>query len=227
MLGNFKRRLRNIFITGLLITVPIAFTYFILNFLFTKLDNLLSPAVTKILIYYGAPLSEGFRIPGLGVTLTVLIIFLVGVFTTNIFGKKLLTLGEKIVAKIPIVRNIYTGTKQVVTTIAQADTDAFREVVLIEFPRKGLYAVAFVTTPAKGEIRSLTGDDFITVFVPTTPNPTSGFLIFTSRTKVTKLSMTIEEGIKLVISGGIVTPAFNPDLLKGVEKIKTLKDSAV
>ncbi|MFQ5717698.1 MAG: DUF502 domain-containing protein, partial [Nitrospinales bacterium] len=113
MLAKLKRRMRNIFITGLLVTIPIAFTFFILNFLFNKLDSALSPSFTKVLIYWGVPVSENFRIPGVGVFMTVAIIFLVGLLATNIFGKKLVHLGEKIVEKIPVVRNIYTCTKQV------------------------------------------------------------------------------------------------------------------
>lgn len=205
--------MRNIFITGLLVTLPIAFTIFILNFLFKTLDNWLSPSITKLLILAGAPILEDFRVPGLGVAATVFIIFLVGVLTKNIFGAKLVQLGEMIVEKIPIVRNIYTGAKQVVTTIAHTDTNAFSRVVLVEFPRKGIHAMGFVTSETKGEVQALTEGDVVSVFVPTTPNPTSGFLVFLPQNDIIDLTMSVEDGIKLIISCGIVTPKFDSEKL--------------
>lgn len=205
MLKIFQRRLRNVFITGLLITLPIALTWFILQFLFKNFDAL-SPVFTRILIQFGAPIPEGYRIPFLGLTVTLLIVLLVGWFTTNFFGKKLFVLGETIIEKIPFVRRIYKGTKQVVKSIAEADTSAFRKVVLIEFPRKGLLAIGFVTGESRGEVQELTQDNMLNVFVPTMPNPTSGFLIFSPPDELTEVSMSIEEGIKYVVSGGIVTP---------------------
>ena len=210
---GFKRRVRNIFITGLLVTLPIAFTIFILNFLFKTLDNWLSPSITKLLILAGAPILEDFRVPGLGVAATVFIIFLVGVLTKNIFGAKLVQLGEMIVEKIPIVRNIYTGAKQVVTTIAHTDTNAFNRVVLIEFPRKGIHAMGFVTSETKGEVQALTDGDVVSVFVPTTPNPTSALLVFLPQNDIIDLTMSVEDGIKLIISCGIVTPKFDSEKL--------------
>jgi len=203
VLNKIKRRIRNIFITGLLITLPVAITFFILKFLFLNLDAL-SPVFTKLLITVGAPIPEGYRIPFLGFAMTFLIILLVGILTTNIFGKELLHLGETIVAKIPFVRSIYRGTKQVVVSFATADTDSFKKVVLIEFPRKGLHAIGFVTGETKGEVQEHTADQVINVFVPTTPNPTSGFLVFAPKDEVQEISMSIEDGIKYAISGGIV-----------------------
>lgn len=205
MLKKFNRRLRNIFLTGFLVTLPIALTVFILNFLFKSLDAL-SPTFTHWLILLGAPLPKGYRIPFLGVIMTFAIVFFIGALTTNIFGKKILQLWEGIVEKIPFVRRIYKGTKQVVASFATMDTKSFTKVVLIEFPRKGAYALAFVTGKTRGELKRLTSANHINLFVPTTPNPTSGFVIFTDPKEVIELDMTIEEGIKYVISGGIVTP---------------------
>ena len=205
MLKNLKRRLRNIFITGLLITLPIVLTWFILQFLFKNLDAL-SPVFTNVLIQLGAPFPEGYRIPFLGVLMTLLIILTVGWLTTSFFGKKIFKLGETLVEKIPFVRRIYTGSKQVVISIAQADTSAFRKVVLLEFPRRGLLAIGFVTGESRGEVQRLTQENMFNVFVPTMPNPTSGFLIFAPSNELTEVSMSIEEGIKYVVSGGIVTP---------------------
>ena len=142
---------------------------------------------------------------------------LVGVFTTNIFGRELVRLGEKILAKIPVVRSVYTGTKQVVQTVLDTEIETFSKVVLIEFPRKGLWALGFITCENKGEIQQKTGEEILNVFVPTTPNPTSGFLVFACRNEITDLSMSIEEGIKFAISGGIVAP---PYPLEGQEEVE-------
>ena len=215
MLSKIKRRIRNVFITGLLITLPVAITFFILKFLFLNLDAL-SHVFTKLLITVGAPIPEGYRIPFLGFAMTFLIILLAGMLTTNIFGKKLLYLGEAIVAKIPFVRSIYRGTKQVVVSFANADTDSFKKVVLIEFPRKGLHAIGFVTGETRGEVQEHTADQVINVFVPTTPNPTSGFLIFAPKDEVQEIAMSIEDGIKYVVSGGIVDNQIQ-DLLPAID----------
>ena len=203
MFKKLQRRIRNIFITGLLITFPIALTYFILQFLFKNLDTL-SPVFTKILIDMGAPIPEGYRIPALGLVITLLIVLAVGWFTTNFFGKQMINLGESLVEKIPFVRKIYKGSKQVVQSIAHADTTAFRKVVLLEFPRRGMLAIGFVTGSARGEVQEYTREDVLNVFVPTMPNPTSGFLVFAPPEDLTEINMSIEDGIKYVVSGGIV-----------------------
>ena len=204
MFTKLNPRIRNVFITGLLITLPIALTYFILQFLFKNLDAL-SPVFTKVLIDLGAPIPEGYRIPALGLVITLLIVLAVGWFTTNFFGKRLILLGENIVGKIPFVRRIYKGSKQVVQSIAHADTRAFRKVVLIEFPRRGMLAIGFVTGEARGEVQKNTCDNVLNVFVPTMPNPTSGFLVFAPPEELTEIDMSIEDGVKYVVSGGIVT----------------------
>jgi uncharacterized membrane protein len=203
VISKVKRRIRNILITGLLITLPIAITFFILKFLFKNLDAL-SPVFTDLLIQAGAPIPEGFRIPFLGFFMTFLIIMLVGMLTTNIFGKQLVHLGETLVEKIPFVRRIYSGTKQVVVAFANTDTDSFKKVVLIEFPRKGIHAIGFVTGEARDEVQKHTDGQYINVFVPTTPNPTSGFLVFSPQHEVQEIAMSIEDGVKYIISGGIV-----------------------
>ena len=217
MLTNLNRRIRNIFLAGLLVALPISLTIFILSFLFRSLDTL-SPVFTHWLILLGAPLPQGYQIPFLGVVMTFVIIFLVGAVTTNIFGKKLLHLWEEIIEKIPFVRRIYKGTKQVVSSFATMDTKSFTKVILIEFPRKGAHAIGFVTGKTRGEIKHLTSDNHLKIFVPTTPNPTSGFIIFAEPSEFIELDMSIEEGIKFVISGGIVSP----DQIK-----KSIKDSSV
>ncbi len=182
--------------------------------------------VTKLLIWArvpewaGIPIPdpEKYKIPGLGVIMTIIFIFLFGVLTRSFLGSKLVQLGEMIVDRIPLVRNIYTGVKQIVTTIANADTKAFRKVVILEFPRKGLYSMGFITTENRGEVQALTEENVVNVFVPTTPNPTSGFLIFAPLNEVTELSMTVEEGIKFIISCGIVTPKYQQEKLLEIKE---------
>ncbi len=218
MFKNLKRRIRNIFITGILITVPVAFTLFILNFLFKLLDDLVVPWFIKTLIEIGTPLPENFRLPGLGLILIVLLIFVIGVLTKSFLGGKLVQLGEMIVDRIPVVRTLYTGAKQVVTTIAEADTKAFRKVVLVEFPRKGIYSVGFITGTTKGEVQELTDANLVNVFVPTTPNPTSGFLVFVANEDIIDLTMTVEDGIKFIISVGIVTPEYHQEKILELKK---------
>ena len=155
MIKKIQHRIRNVFITGLLITLPIALTWFILQFLLKNFDAL-SPVFTHMLIQLGAPITEGYRIPFLGLVVTLLIVLTVGWFTTNFFGKKLFELGELLIEKIPFVRRIYKGSKQVVSSIAEADTSAFRKVVLLEFPRRGLLAIGFVTGESIGEVQQVT-----------------------------------------------------------------------
>lgn len=218
MFSNLKRRLRNIFITGILITIPVASTLFILNFLLDILDGLVVPWFIKTLIEIGTPLPEDFHLPGLGLILIILLIFVVGVLTKSFLGAKLVQWGELIVDRIPIVRSIYTGAKQVVTTIAHADTKAFRKVVMVEFPRKGIYSIGFITGTTEGEVQELTEEKLVNVFVPTTPNPTSGFLVFLPHEDVIELTMSVEDGIKFIISVGIVTPEYNQKKVLSLKK---------
>ena len=206
MLSNFRYKLRNLFIAGLLVVLPISITLFVLTFLLKKLDNLLSPAFVKLLILFGLPLEEGQFIPGLGFVATILTILFSGLITKNIIGRKFFNLGEIIVEKIPVARSIYSGLKQIIETVTKSQTETFSKVVMIEYPRKGLLSLGFVTCAAKGEIQEITDESVINVFVPTTPNPTSGVLVFVSKKDIIPLSMTVEDGIKLVVSGGILTP---------------------
>ncbi len=209
MLLRMRSRLRNVFIAGLLVLLPISITSFVLIFLFQKLDNLLAPAFSKFLILLGLPLYEGQFIPGLGFVATILIVFFTGLITKNIIGRKFFQVGEFFVEKIPVARSIYSGAKQIIETVAKSNMDTFNKVVMIEYPRKGIFSVGFVTCESKGEIQENTEENVINVFVPTTPNPTSGMLVFVPKVDIIPLSMTVEEGIKLVVSGGIVTPIKN------------------
>jgi uncharacterized membrane protein len=212
--------LQNLFIAGLLVLLPISITVFILTFVFQKLDNLLSPAFVKLLILLGLPFREGQFIPGLGFVATIIIIIFTGLITKNILGRKLFGLGEIIVERIPVARSIYSGAKQIIDTVSKSQLDAFNKVVMVEYPRRGLFSLGFVTCEARGEIQENTKKNVVNVFIPTTPNPTSGLLIFVPKEDIIPLSMTVEEGIKLVVSGGIVTPIKNNNL-QHAKKLKS------
>ena len=217
MFRNIQSRLRNLFIAGLLVLLPISLTIFIITFIFQKLDNLLSPAFVKLLILLGLPLQADQFVMGLGVVATIFIIIFTGLITKNILGKKLFRLGEIIVEKIPVARSIYSGAKQIIDAVSKSQLDAFNKVVMVEYPRKGLFSLGFVTCEARGEIQGKTKNKVVNVFIPTTPNPTSGLLIFVPKEDITPLTMSVEEGIKLVVSGGIVTPTENDNPQKAKE----------
>jgi len=197
MLKRIRSYLRTYFITGLLVTLPLGLTYWILKVLLQSMESLIGNPIQRYLDIY---------IPGMGIILLISLILLIGIFARNFIGKKLGGLGEKILNKIPLVRNIYTSIKQIVTTIFMQGKSNFRGVVLVEYPRRGAYSVGFVTGDTKGQIQRITEDNLVNVFVPTTPNPTSGFFILFPENDITLLNMTVEEGMKMIISAGMVTP---------------------
>lgn len=203
---SIRSRLRNDFIAGLLVTLPISVTVFILMFSFVKLDNVLGPYITLLLIKLHVPVPPNLRIYGLGVVFTVLFVFLIGLFTKNFFGKKIVHLGESIVHQIPVMRSIYSAAKQVVEAFASANSMSFNQVVFIEFPRMGVYSVGFVTNESVPDPANKDHQDLAMVFIPTTPNPFNGFLIAAYKKDLIPLTMTVEEGVKIIISAGIVIP---------------------
>lgn len=207
MVKTLKHKIRNIFITGLLVTLPIMITFFFIRVLFRMIDSLLGPTVNELLSTMGL----NFIIPGIGFILTFLIIFTVGLASTNVIGRTLLERFEIFLDNIPMVKSIYSGAKQVIHTIATAKKAAFSRVVLVQFPKNGMYSIGFITSEAQGEVQEVTKEDVINVFVPTVPNPTTGFFLMVPREDIISLNMSIEDGIKLIMSGGIVTPAYNND----------------
>ena len=206
MLTQIKTKIKTIFLAGLLFIVPIGFTFFILSFLFTKLDSLFTPLLNEILDYLGHAEYVNYQIPGLGFVMALMLIFLVGLLTKNFIGKHLVQLGEKIVEKIPFVSSLYAGAKQVIEAVASSSKGAFRKVVLVEYPRKGLFCIGFITCEARGEIQERTEESVVNVFLPTTPNPTSGYLLFIPKSQLIYLDMAVDDALKLVVSGGIVSP---------------------
>jgi uncharacterized membrane protein len=206
-----RKSIKSIFLTGIAAIIPVGVTVYILILIIKVMNNLV-----RIIPYrYQPDQLLPFHVPGLGIVFTVVLIFIVGLVTRSYLGRKLVTLGEVIVDKIPLVRGIYKAVKKLVEAIMSDKSTSFRKVVLIEYPRRGLYSIAFVTGDAKGEVREKTTHNAMNLFVPTTPNPTSGFYIVISESDVIPLTMTVEEAFALIMSGGILTP---PDASEKAEK---------
>ncbi|MGK7344205.1 MAG: DUF502 domain-containing protein [Candidatus Nitrospinota bacterium M3_3B_026] len=201
-------RIRKIFLTGLLVSLPLVVTVVVFKFVFDTLDNILGPMVTQLLVEAGAPIRPTYKIPGVGVVTTLALVFLIGLFTRHWIGRKLWDVGENIVSRIPLIRPVYIGAKQVVDTFAANSSHTFSKVVMLEYPRRGIYCLAFITSDTRGEAQERTAENLVNVFLPTTPNPTSGFLLLVPREDLIIMDMTVEEGIKMIVSGGIVTPKF-------------------
>lgn len=192
------KTLRNYLITGLIILLPLIVTIYVVTAIFNAVDGVLRPVVELLI---------GRSVYGLGFILTIGFILGVGAVGTNVIGRKLIDYGEKILTKIPLVRNIYLTVKQIIDGLFLKNKNAFKKVVLVEYPREGLYQVGFLTSEGIGEVQSNTSQEVVNVFMPTTPNPTSGMLILAPKKDVTHLDMTVEQGLKLIISGGTVVPA--------------------
>ena len=198
--GRF-RRLRANFLTGLVVAAPIGITIW----LAVQVVDFIDESVAGFIPDRYADIYNQYGLPGTGVLIAVVFLTVIGFLTRNLLGRSLLAYGERWVNRMPVVRSVYGALKQIFDAVVQQSNN-FREVVLVEYPRRGIWAIGFVTSTTKGEVQNLTEDDVVNIFLPTTPNPTSGFLLFVPRRDVVTLHMTIEEGIKLVISGGLVTP---------------------
>jgi uncharacterized membrane protein len=200
-------RLRNYFFTGLVVAAPIGLTVYITRWFVELIDTWFVPIVPA---QYRPEAFIPFGIPGLGLIIAVILLTLLGAFTANFFGRTILNFAERLVDRMPVIRSIYGAIKQIFETVISQSTTSFREVGLIEYPRKGIYTIVFVTSQERARISVPLGLDLISVFLPTTPNPTSGFLLYVPREDVTVLDVTIEEGAKLIISAGLVEPKIRP-----------------
>jgi uncharacterized membrane protein len=201
--SRLGERLRAYFFAGVLVTGPVSLTFY-LAWLFV---DFIDSRVTALLPERYNPASYlPFHIPGIGLIVVVVGLTLVGSLTAGYVGRRLLRFGDRLVARMPLIRGLYGATKQIFETVLSKQSNTFREVVLLEWPRREMWTIGFVTGKPEGEIRELAGDDAINVYVPTTPNPTSGYLVHVPRRDTVLLAMTVEEGIKFVISGGIVAP---------------------
>ena len=200
---GFLHRLRTYFLTGIVVTAPIGITIFIAWKFIGLVDGWVTPLIPA---RYNPGTYLPFDVPGLGLVVAIVALTLVGALTASFAGRILVRFGERLVARMPVIRAVYGALKQIFETVLAQSSKYFREVVLVEYPRRGIWAIAFVTGHTEGEVQNLTEDDLVNIFLPTTPNPTSGFLLFVPRRALVTLGMSVEEGIKLVISGGIVAP---------------------
>lgn len=195
--SGVRRRVRELFVVGLAVVLPLLVTYLLLRFLFEALDGLLDPMIQGIL---------GRRIPGLGFLATVAIIFLIGALTTNIIGRKLVAMTEGLLLRIPLVKNVYGASKQLFDAITLPGRGAFRQVVMLEYPRSGLYALGFITATQASGFQDLVGEQTVNVFIPTAPNPTSGFFLVVPERSVIPVPISVEEALKMIVSGGLIVP---------------------
>jgi len=203
--AEFISRLRTYFLTGLVVAAPISITVYITWWFVDLFDEWFKPLVPAI---YSPDTYLPFSVPGVGLLFALICITILGALTANLFGRTLISYGERILNRMPVVRNVYRALKQIFETALSRSDSSFRDVGLIEYPRRGLYAIVFVSTETSGEVAELAGggEPMLSVFLPTTPNPTSGFLLFVRRNDVQILDMSVEDGAKLVISAGLVTP---------------------
>lgn len=211
----FWARIRGYFLGGILITAPISITLYLAWALVTLIDRnverLIPPA-------YNPEQYLPFSVPGIGLVIVILGLTLIGFLMANFLGRYLITLSERILDRLPVIRGIYSAIKQIMETIFASKEQAFREVVLVEYPRRGMWVIGFLVGKTRGEVQNTIDHDLVNVFIPTTPNPTSGFLVFIPREDIHTVNMSVDEGIKMVISAGIVTPK---DVRSATEKKKT------
>jgi len=202
--------LRKYIITGLLIWIPLGITILVIKLLVDLMDRtivLLPPSWRPEAVF-------GFDMPGLGIVISAMIIFITGFILTNIAGRRLIRFWESFLDRIPLVRSIYSSVKQVTQTVLSADSNTFNEVLLIEYPRKGTWTLCFKTSDSPKVFNEVADKELITVFVPTTPNPTSGFILFVPKDEIKKMDLDVEDALKLVMSLGVITPESKDKLVK-------------
>lgn len=198
-------RLKTYFLAGLIVILPAAVTVYALVVLSRFFDGLLS----RVLYYVPAIGPLLAAIPGSGLVITAVTVVIIGMVTTNVVGRRAVGYWDRFFLGVPIARGIYNSTKQIVDAFLAQGNSAFQQVVLVEYPRKGMFALGFLTGEMKGEVTERTQSDLLTVFVPTTPNPTSGMLVLVPRDEVRRLDMPVDDGLKLIVSGGVYRPAVN------------------
>ncbi len=205
------KSLRNAFISGLLLLAPVAVTIWVFNLLVDSIGaptrELFFPFLTKELAAFR---WAGYLLKIISVFIVLIIITLLGWFSKLVIGRMVVQGFDRFFTRVPFVKNVYMTVKQIVDTFSQQKKAVFQKVVLLEFPRKGSYAIGFFTSDAKGEVQSKTAKEIVNIFLPTTPNPTSGYLIMIPKDDIIDLEMSVPEGMKLIISGGAVVPFYNP-----------------
>ena len=201
------KRFRRYLVAGILVWLPLGVTFLLLRFLIGLMDQSLKLLPSA----YRPEEWLGVAIPGLGVILTILVLLLTGLLAANIVGRSVVGSWESLLERIPVVRSIYSGAKNFAEIVFSDTGKAFKKVLLVEYPRKGVYTLTFQTATDIGEIQGRTGEDVICCFVPTTPNPTSGFIILVPKKDVIELDMEVDEAAKLIMSLGVVVPTWSKD----------------
>ncbi|WP_420473024.1 DUF502 domain-containing protein [Noviherbaspirillum sp. ST9] len=196
--------MRKYFVTGLLVLVPLAITLWVLNLIIGTLDQ----SVLLLPERWRPAVLIGLDIPGMGALITVLFVFLVGLLTRNFIGNQIVLLWEKALTRIPIVSSIYSSVKQVSDTLFSSSGNAFRKAMLVQYPRQGSWTIAFLTGTPGGDVKNHLTGDYISVYVPTTPNPTSGFFLMMPRADAIELDMSVDEALKYIVSMGVVAPEY-------------------
>lgn len=194
--------IRNRFFTGVIIALPIVATVMSVSWIVQKIDNNVLGLIPG---QWNPKTYLGFDIPGLGIIIAIILLVFLGVIASNFIGNSVIKAGERLLARVPVVSPVYNAVKQIVTTVAEQKDRAFKEVCLLEYPRPGLWAIGFVTADLTGAPAKVLPAGYVCVFVPTTPNPTSGFLLFSKEEDIKILDMTPEEGAKMIVSGGMVS----------------------
>ncbi len=206
---GFFARLRAYFLAGVLVTAPLAVTIALASWLVDFVDSRVVPLIPQKYnpdTYLKDIVGFEIGLPGLGLIVLGIVITLVGALTAGFLGRMVLRSYENLLNRMPVIRSVYGATKQVLETVLRRQSRAFRQAVLVEYPRRGIWAVGFITGTTGGEVQHLVADRLINIFLPTTPNPTSGFLLFVPSEDLIHLDMSVEEAIKMVISAGIITP---------------------
>ncbi len=207
--------MRKYLIAGLLVWMPLGITFLVVRAVVSFLDNIL----LWLPVSYQPDIILGVHIPGLGVVLAIILVLTTGMIVANLLGRRIVTAWESLLLLIPWVRSLYAGIKQILEAVLAADAKSFRKVLLIEYPRKDVWSLAFMTSDSLGEVQAKTMKDVISIFIPTTPNPTSGFVLMVSAKDVIHLEMSVEEGLKMIISMGVIVPNWQKDnLIKGGSK---------
>ena len=227
--ASLMMRLRAYFLTGLVIAAPLAITIYLVWWFVHWIDSWVKPLIPA---RYDPEQFLPFAVPGFGALVAVVLITLLGFFAANLLGRTLVAAGERLLGRMPLVRTVYGGLKQMFETMLTSKTATFKKVVLIEYPRRETWSLAFVAMPAGGEVKEVLYTDeeyeneIMTVYVPTTPNPTSGYLLFAKRREMIELDMTIEEAAKLVITGGLVTPEYHKRIKRPTDKARITRRRA-
>ena len=198
--------MRKYFITGLLILVPFAITLWVLNAIITAMDQ----SLFLLPRAWQDPSVYGYRIKGVGTILTIAIVFITGVLANNLIGNYLVRLWERLLHRIPVVSSLYGSVKQVSDTLFSSSGNAFRKAVLLPYPHADSYTIGFLTGVPGGDVRNHLTGDFVSIYVPTTPNPTSGFFLMMERSRVIELDMTVDAALKYIVSMGVVAPEHLP-----------------